>query len=292
MEKFNLAACVVFYNPVSKHVNNIKSYINYIDNLYIIDNSENSNYHLLFELSDFKDKIRYIHVEYNGGIAYGLNLACGIAYKANYKWILTMDQDSFFDSKDLAGFFQNTMLSTGIRDVGIISPQHITQVENSSSLVGRSEFIEVKSCMTSGNLLNLNIWKKVGKFAEPLFIDSVDHEYCLRLRSKNYKVLVSTQFALHHELGDSRNEMFSGFKITSTNHNYIRRYYMTRNRLFCIKLYFSFDPLYILNDIFALFKEIIKIPLIESNKTKKIRSVIRGARDFALGRMGKYNYKD
>lgn len=288
----NVSACVILFNPTISHVKNILSYIYYIDKLFVIDNSDDSNENLLMHTLKNYDKIDYIYDGQNNGVAFALNLACERSIELGYNWMLTMDQDSSFEPGDLSGFFNNPILLNNRSDVGIITPVHQTQILH--SIVDRTnlDFADIKTCMTSGNLLNLKIWKEVGKFNNDLFIDSVDHEYCLRLRYENYRILLYKKYKLNHALGESKHENMIGIKMTSTNHNYIRRYYMTRNRLVCIKLYFTYDPFYLFMDAVALVKEIIKIILIEEDKKKKLVSVLRGIKDFAIGKMGKYDYSN
>ena len=91
--------------------------------------------------------------------------------------------------------------------------------------------IDTVSVMTSGNLLNLVAFKKTGKFNEKYFIDYVDHEYCFRLQRKGFCIKIFKGSVLLHKLGNMEIKKFSGSTVCFTNHNYIRRYYMTRNRL-------------------------------------------------------------
>jgi rhamnosyltransferase len=43
--------------------------------------------------------------------------------------------------------------------------------------------------MTSGCLTNLAIWDESGGFSDELFIDEVDHDYCLNVRRHGYRVV-------------------------------------------------------------------------------------------------------
>lgn len=44
-------------------------------------------------------------------------------------------------------------------------------------------FRERKTLITSGMLIPLSLFGKIGMFREDYFIDSVDHEFCLRARA-------------------------------------------------------------------------------------------------------------
>ena len=87
-----LAGVVVLYEPGDCVLNNINSYIDSLETLYIVDNSSSNN------SKKFKGKkIRYIYNKGNLGIAEALNIGAKRAIKDGYKWLLTMDQDSCFD---------------------------------------------------------------------------------------------------------------------------------------------------------------------------------------------------
>lgn len=54
----------------------------------------------LFENKDFSymKKIQYIPLYDNKGLAVALNVGCRKAAQLDYEYVLTMDQDSYFDS--------------------------------------------------------------------------------------------------------------------------------------------------------------------------------------------------
>ena len=62
--EFNLAGVVILYNPDAKVLTNIQTYIDEIDILYVVDNSDVVNNNLVEALKKM-DKIRYIHFNEN-----------------------------------------------------------------------------------------------------------------------------------------------------------------------------------------------------------------------------------
>ena len=100
-----IAGTVVWYNPNDENIENIKTYIDYVERLYIIDNSKKNNKKLSEKLNN--KKIEYIYNNgKNLGISSALNLACKKAKKEDFSWILTMDQDSSFDSENIKEYFK------------------------------------------------------------------------------------------------------------------------------------------------------------------------------------------
>lgn len=260
-----VAGVVILYNPDDCVIDNIKSYLNKIDKLYIFDNGNGK-----YIYNQIKDsKVVYITESKNMGIAYALNKVSELAIKDGYSWLLTMDQDSKFENDNIDKLIKTINIVDD--KVGIIAPTY-----------NIGEFYETSKdvVMTSGNLLNLNIWKKINGFRNELFIDMVDYEYCLNLKKHNYTIYIVSDAYLRHNLGQIKSVNIFGKKIYYTNHNYIRRYYITRNRLILNYLYKDEFNELVSKELIYNKKELIKIILFENNKIKKIKSVIKGYKDF------------
>ncbi len=280
-----IAGVVVLYNPNSDIKDNINSYLKDIDKLYVIDNSNNDDANKLLPKSK---KIEY-HPNYdNLGIAVALNKGAELARKDGFKWLLTMDQDSYFE-KDILKKMISFVNESKDNKVGIVSPWHNTKNGAKKPNVDVEEVMEV---MTSGNLLNLDIHKKIGGFKEWLFIDSVDIEYGLHLNSLGYKVIRLNYLELEHELGNIKIKHVLGRNLVCSNHNYIRRYYIVRNIYYVNSLYKDIFPDYcnfIVHGLQGAFRNVL---VFEKDKYRKIRNMYRGYRDFKKGIKGKYPYKN
>ena len=92
---------VALYNPDESIIKNINSYINDIDKIYIIDNSETKNHELINKIVTISDKCIYIDNNGNQGIANALNVGAKLAIENGCDWLLTMDQDSSFTQGSL-----------------------------------------------------------------------------------------------------------------------------------------------------------------------------------------------
>jgi rhamnosyltransferase len=84
-------------------------------------------------------------------------------------------------------------------------------------------------CITSGNLVKISVFKEVNYFEDKLFIDSVDFDFCFKLKEKGYILIEATSAKLLHSCGSAAEKRLLFFKTGYTNHNYLRRYYTTRN---------------------------------------------------------------
>jgi len=217
----------------------------------------------------------------NQGVARALNIGAEQAMKAGCDFLLTMDQDSQA-APDMVARLMACLALHGQEKVGMIAPFHVTKAAGPSA--GMAECEDVMTPMTSGSLLNLSVFQKVGPFREELFIDFVDNEYCLRLRRQGFKVLRANRALLCHSVGDTRK--YGPF--IATNHPPLRRYYKTRNRFLVNRLYRRDFPGHCLFDRVRLTKEIVSIILFEREKVAKLRMMWRGYLDYRHGCFGKY----
>jgi len=269
---------LVLYNPEENLLLNIYSYINEIDKLYVVDNSENKNLEFIEKIKKI-DKCLYIDNQGNKGIAHALNVGAELAIDDGANWLLTMDQDSSFSQGSLNKLIE-WIGSNNTDNIGIVTPMHS---ENELLIDINKNYIT----MTSGNLVNLMIFSEIGNFLEKLFIDSVDTEYCLRLKKFNYKIQRVKSVVLNHNLGYLKYYVFFNKKITFTNHHYIRRYYMMRNRLYIWKEYSDVLPSFVDGDKQQAIKEILKVILFESLKFKKLIFTLKGYIDYKKSKFGK-----
>ena len=125
--------------------------------------------------------------------------------------------------------------------VGIITPFHMAESDPTPAQGGCEE---VLTAMTSGNLLNLAVYRQTGPFLNDFFIDYVDDEYCLRLNASGYKVIRCNDAVLEHSPGNITAHHYRGRTVYVANQNPLRRYYMTRNRFCVIEKYRSHFPEY------------------------------------------------
>lgn len=260
-----IAGCIIIYGENLDFLENIKSYIDDLDKLYVYDNNEKNTF--LKNIPKYK-KITYITEHKNNGIAYALNYCATLARKDGYHWLLTMDQDSKFQNSI------RPMIKLAEKDnpdIALIVPKYnIGDFYKNKSLVA----------MTSGNLLNLDVHNKLDGFKEYFFIDLVDYEYCLNLRRNNYQIVDCKKTILKHNLGKIESKKVLGRRIYYTNHNSLRRYYITRNRLILNYLYKNDFPDFCKTELKYNRRELIKIVLFESQKIEKIKMYIKGYIDY------------
>ena len=276
----NLAAVVVFYNPSDANIQNIKKYEQSVDQLFIVDNSDD-------DITRYQDtkKIKYIKLHENKGIAYALNKGAKEAIAQGFDWLLTLDQDSQI-TKEIIENLKKYLETHDTKKIGLISPYHDIQTEE--EIKGdEEEMIEV---MTSGNIINLEAYQKIGGFKDWLFIDCVDTEYCMNLNIHGYKVLRLNKIKMKHQLGNLKIHTLFGKKYPCYNHGPIRRYYIVRNNLYINQMYHEKYPDYCEHLLRVQKGQVKRILAFEKEKRKKLTMMYRGYKDFKKGIKGKCPY--
>lgn len=279
MTAIKIIGVVVIYKPDSDFLKNINTYLCWLDKLLVVDNSPCEKYAAMFE--DCDEKIKYIACHSNIGIASAYNLGAKYALDNAADWLLTMDQDSGFSENAFSELVNLIKSRGGVDEVGIISPCHS---QNSS----RNIILEPTVVMSSGNLVNLKALSDVGGFEDKLFIDAVDYDFCLKLRTAGYKIIECGYASLNHKLGEKRVKVIFGKSLNFHVHTPLRRYYMTRNALFYWKKHFKKHPLFVAREILNFSRNFFEILLFSDSKKSEIKYMLRGVGDFISNRYGKY----
>lgn len=172
-----------------------------------------------------------------------------------------------------------------IPDIAVYSVNYMSNIKNYEK---ECEDVFVERTITSGSIINVRIANKIGGFNTDLFIDGVDHEYCYKIRDRGYKILKFGGIFMEHHIGSPVMYRFLWRTVIPSNHNAIRRYYITRNNIY---LYFNCHYHQNWNQLIdALVKAPLKILLYEKEKTRKFRAIAFGILDAITGNMGKCNH--
>ena len=150
---------------------------------------------------------------------------------------------------------------------------------------------QIKTTISSGNLIDARVFDQVGFFEEPYFIDGVDIEFQYRCLDHGLKVIQTPATVLEHSLGHQSTRKLLGFPIIETVHNHLRRYYIARNRIRNYSRYFRLDPGWVLSDISMFLGDIITIMVFDEDRRRKLRFTWFGIRDGLRGKMGRCEYQ-
>lgn len=278
-----ISSVTIWYNPSSQDIESIKTYNSYFEKIYIIDNSSTNNCELAAQIENSV----YVPNNNNLGIATALNIGCQKAMDDGFMWAMTMDQDSSWNKEVLEQYLSAICKNTD-ETIKSFAPKHRNELK---SVVGDIKYkLEEKKeesilfpnkVMTSGNIINLLVWKKIGCFNESLFIDEVDHEFCYRLNHAGYKICEFQNIYMVHTLGHVQKTILP----RPCKHSGVRLYYIFRNMSYIKKVFpqeFRAEH-YKKYMFFAVLQKCMEF------KLKDLRYIIQGIKDCKKNRFGKYH---
>jgi rhamnosyltransferase len=231
-----IAAAIILYHPPPEFISNLKSYYDHIDKLFIFDNT-GAGPGIQKQLQQFS-KVDYFQNDSNEGIATPINAAAAKAISENFEWMLLMDQDSCFSENSISSYLNCFRIYPGKENVALFGTKYGRLNKQSSETC---EAAEIKELIISGSLVNLTLFKQIGKFDEALFLDFVDHDYCIRANAMGFSIIQFSNIYLSHQLGTEvyRSSIKTLFLIKKRKsiHSPLRCYYMYRNYLYLDRKY-------------------------------------------------------
>lgn len=245
------------------------------------------------------------HIErspHNIGLAAAMNHAAEHARADGFTHILLLDQDSLPDSDMVATLkaaLEQLQRSGPVaavgpqfsdRRTGYIAPFIRVDFPISQKLKGGpGQQVRCDFLISSGSLIPLESFDRVGPMDEGLFIDNVDLEWCFRAKHRGLALFGICDAQMRHSIGDvlrPSRVVSGGIKI----HNPVRLYYITRNR---VLLYSRKEtPLvWIAQDIPRLILKFIGTLIFISPRRAYFQSMTKGLRDAFRGKTGAMDSK-
>jgi rhamnosyltransferase len=230
------------------------------------------------------DGVDLVCMPTNQGLAAALNAGLLAARSRGATHVLTLDQDSRIASDYLSAVqhLWAQALSMRLRPA-VMGPDDITGVVYRGELVG--EFTHVPEVMQSGALFDLSALAVVGDFDPGLVIDTVDTDVCLRLKDAGWDVLVAP-LTVSHQIGRSRAYRFAGRTVLLTRHQPFRDYYMARNRILVMRRHGWQHKAWAVSMARRTFTAILLTLLLDSDRSPKLRAILRGLWDGLRNRSG------
>lgn len=284
LERLKTACVVVLYRPGDETLNRCLSYLDYFSKVYVFDNTSEAAPAWFSGCQG----ICYRHRRRNLGIAAALNLLCAEALQDGAEWALTLDQDSLFSGSNFAEYVRAFNASCGLQNTAVFAAKH-TPREKNAAPSSKPELCEIDAVMSSGNIISLPYWNASGRFNEDLFIDTVDHDFCLRLRRRGLKIRQFANRYILHQAGKRIACQGIGGAFR-TEHAPERLYYILRNNLRLWKEYGREFPEFINGRKKHFFrKRLIWTLFYEKDKLLRLGYLFKGLRDYAAGRYGALN---
>lgn len=204
-----MIGCVlVTYNPnlvfLKKSLLSISKQVSHI---CIVDNSDSS-----IEITFDQDAVINISIIKNGGnigIASAQNIGINYFIERKFEYIFFMDQDSLAPSNLVQKLIDKTLFLTRNKyNVGGIAPTPRDRRSDEKYLglsleAVQENLVEVSTIISSGSLIPITNFKKVGLMCDELFIDGVDLEWCWRAKKRHTLSFFRLEDVfLSHTIGD------------------------------------------------------------------------------------------
>lgn len=262
-------ASIITYNPDIKILReNIKAVITQVDCLYVFENGS-KNSELIHELCKEFNAV-FINNFENLGISKSLNKALDLCKKNGGSWLLTLDQDSICDDR-LIEEYKKMMLK--YPNVVSFTPEICDRNLENKKMKTTEEFF-VNSCITSGNLINVDYCLMIGGFDETYFIDCVDFDLSATIIVSGGKILKVPSTYISHAVGEAKKHSFFGRELISYNHSAFRNYYIVRNSCYFKNKYKRNSE--IKKQKHPLIKQCLIVILYEKDKINKLKMCFRG----------------
>lgn len=260
--------------------------------IVIVDNGSGPETRKVLDRLGADPGIRILRNEANMGIARALNQGIAHAKAGGAAWVLTMDQDSIAEGDMVRSLLEGVERFDGDGRTVSFTPRisYGLRAESGSGAgtaprEGRYE--ERLVAITSGNLLKVSAFEEIGGFREELFIDSVDFDFCLRLKKAGYRIVRCNRAVLRHSLGQRQEARFLGRRIAFPRHSPGRKYYIVRNHVYLVKRYFLDFPAFCLRKQVNLNGIVLRALFLEGDRRENARYIWRGFRDGVANRYGR-----
>jgi GT2 family glycosyltransferase len=278
-DRDRVGAVFVTYHPDDAFDVRVLALSGQVSRILIVDNGSSSEAVTAIERLAKTQGVEAVFNASNVGLAAALNQGLGWGEQQRLDWVATFDQDTLPGPNLVAeaGKVFDAHQGKPIAAIGAGWQGTPEQCENAGG-------IEVPAVITSGTLHSVAIWRALRGFREDFFVDLVDTEFCLRARSGGYHVVRSCLPTMSHDVGRPSRRRLVFRSVTPSNHSRARRYYMTRNRIRVWRAYARREPSFVIRDVNAAGKELVKLVLFEDGKRGKLGAMVRGTVDGIRGK--------
>lgn len=257
-----LAIVVTYYPERDLLVRNVEAFIDHVDKVLIWENTPSKD----------KQPYRYItheKVDYYGdgvnSISRALNFAWEYANENGYDYLLTMDQDSYFENFD---FYVDRTVFCKDAPEGIWTPQM-----NGEKVSDDYEEIDIP--ITSGMLASIKIVNTIGGWNESYTIASVDDEFYLQAHLRGIGKYKVKDASLLQRFGTPREVTVLGHTLVLRNYGPQRLHDIYRNNIILIRKYPKID--YLRNNFFHYWlKAIVLVFVYEKQRFRKTWCILKG----------------
>jgi len=273
-----IASGVVLYHPRAAARRLIDALASQFDGVFIVENESAD-----FDCETFgADNEGAVHVQHNlenAGLARAINQLCDGARQAGFEWLVLFDQDSEVQSEFRMRFAR--LFPELTEPPALLAANYSTELCGEAftgyRMGGEAAVGEQVTDLNAGSLINLHVHRQIGGHCEALFVDHVDHEYCLRLRRHHYAVLATRKPLFNHEIGNIMCGRQFGRVWQSGGHSPARRREATEALVRVIKSYWRDEPGWCMRMLlFELPRSVVAMLILERQRVAKLTALTAG----------------
>ena len=278
--KNEIAIVLVTYNPDISNIHKILNELSYHYHIYIYDN-DSDNVEQIIKVTSSFDNLTLIFGKKNIGIATAQNKCIEkILTKKNAKYVFFLDQDSFITDSNLVKLENDIkILQKNNPRIGVLAAS-IDKLVSSDNV-----FKQLNEVISSGMLIPISVFLKVGVMRDNFFIDMVDYDWCWRAKNKGYEVVKDNEIILEHQIGDTQKVLGRIYVAP------FREYYVFRNTIYLLRNANYLPDNYKIKLKFFLLKQGIFNTIFCPDKKERIKFILKGIKDGVNEKMGKLDEK-
>ncbi len=273
----------------------------------LVDNgSDAGTLEMLRELAAADRRIEVIENRANLGVARALNLGAARAAERGFTWLLLLDQDSEVEPELVEALFtaraafpdpeRLALIGAGFEEPARRRPDHAAPASAAGAdaaedppggTLGLPPWQEVETAITSGSLLSVATYRRIGAFRDELFIDYVDVDYCRRARAAGYAIAITRRPLMAHAIGAPTAHRWLWLEKWTRNHSVDRQYYIARNDTVMLREGGRYPyGAWALKSLARRLRSAKRVLLYEDAKARKLAALGHGWWDGLRGHLG------
>jgi rhamnosyltransferase len=282
-----VVAVVTAFRPTDDLVSNVAELSKQVDAVVVVDDGSGPCFDRVLTALE-SDVVSTVRLSQNEGIAAALNAGVAAANPSSEDLLVTFDQDSRVPARFVTSLVQrwDDAASAG-RRVGCVAPERFA---GELQATGES----ARGPIQSGSLYSGEVLSRAGGFREDFFIDLVDTEYFLRLRSLGLEVLAAPGLDLPHNLGRTYPIAlfgvplrFRGRALTTSLSTPFRYFYRARNRVVLEREYRRVERRHLAQDRLMWVRHLVFVIAFARPRWSMFRLLRAGHRAGRAARMGR-----
>lgn len=281
----DICAVVVTYHPDLGFQERMAAILPQVGAVVVVDNTPACT-SLQDKLEAMDGRLEVLANGTNFGQATAINQGLERALGMGYRWVLTLDQDTFCHPNMVTTLAN--IASTCQLHPAVIGSNYLDSTLDGPRYTfrGTAAWREETTVITSGCLIDAVFARAIGGFRADYFIDQVDHEFCLRARTHGRSVVVSRQPIMAHSVGEPDGPRLPLLGIRFPGHSPLRKYYITRNSLVTMARYWRNEPDWCLRRAIKLLLGLVLMATLCDQRRRNVRAFMAGLVDGLHSKMG------